>query len=98
MHQLAVDLDVIGLQHVENLEPFLVDAVMFERESDPHLAQLPDNRAGLLDVSRGVSFGHLNDETGTIEIAVFEFLVHPAHGRCVEDRLPRKPDEYAIGV
>ena len=40
VHQFAIDLDVVGLQQVEYLEAFLVDAVMLECETDTQLAHV----------------------------------------------------------
>ena len=38
VHEFTVDLDVVGLEDIENLEPLLVNAVVLERESNAHLA------------------------------------------------------------
>ena len=50
MHELAVDLDIVGFQQIENLESLTVNAVMLDGEADAELAQVLDQRFGLLDV------------------------------------------------
>ena len=87
MHQFSVDLDVVGLENVEYLEPLLVDAIMFERKSYAQLAHLPDQRFRLLDVFCGVTLRYLYHQARAIELALVKNTLHPGERCCVDNRL-----------
>ena len=50
MHEFAVDLDVIGLENIEDLETILIDAIVFKRKFDANLLKRIDSLLGVLDV------------------------------------------------
>ena len=61
MHEFAVHLDVIRFQNIEDLETFLVDAVMLEREAHAEFLKLSYDVACLLDVPGCIAFRQLRD-------------------------------------
>ncbi len=63
VHQFAVEFYVIRLQDVQNLESFLIDAVVFECETNTKPAGMLDESTCLLDVLRCITLGNLYDES-----------------------------------
>ncbi len=89
VHQFAVDLDVIGLQQVEDLKARLVDTIMFDCKTDAEFACVFDQRPGLLDVLCRVSFRYLYDQSRAIEAVLVQLLLKPGSSRWVGNGLFR---------
>ena len=62
VHELTIDLDVVGLKQVENLEPFPIHAVVFERKANAELPRMFHQFFRLLDVLGGIALRYLDDE------------------------------------
>jgi hypothetical protein len=98
MHQLAIDLDEIGFQDIENLESILVHAVMLQRKLDAGYAQCLGHGFGVLDVSGGLLFRNLHNQLFRINPEGSHLLDDPADQRTVLYGLSRQTHKHTFGI